>query len=130
MRSTFLWLAFIGAVLAGSAAYLQVASMDLSHFGLLDYVVADSAIAAWWEVVGLPFLVGVLYLVAAVVCLRILTGRRAALVVIAGCLLLAVLLCLVSVGHGLFAVLALVALLVGVFPRTTSRQDVGDHGAA
>ena len=119
MRAIFLWLAFIGVVLAGIAAYLQAANMDLSRFGLSEYFAAEIAIPAWWHAVALPFLVGALYLVTGLICLRIQPPRGVTFAVIVGCFLPAALLAVVNFGFGLYALVSLIPLLIGAFPRSS-----------
>jgi len=123
VKSPFLWLALIGLFLVGLAAYLQGTSMDLSRFGVSHYLTADSAIPAWWHGVALPFILGLLYLVTAFVCLCLRPRRRVTFAVLAGCLLLAAALCLFNVGVGLLAFVMLALLLVATFPWATSSQQ-------
>ena len=123
MKSIFLWLALIGAVLFGLAAYLQGTSMDLSRFDVSEYLAAGAAIPEWCHVVALPFLVGLIYFVTAVVCLRLHPTRGMTFAVLVGCLLLSASLCLFNFGIGLFASVTLVPLLVAAFTRPTSSQN-------
>jgi hypothetical protein len=123
VKSPFHWLAFIGAFLAGLASYLQTTSMDLSRFGLKEYLAADGTIPAWWHVVAIPFVLGLLYLVTALICLRLRPTRAVAFAVLVVCFLAATALCFFNSGMGLFLSVVLIPLLVGGYPRASASPN-------
>jgi hypothetical protein len=97
MKKTFLLLGFTGAFLVGLATYLQAASMHLSRFDLwglyLKRAIENPDARA---IVLYPFLVGSVYLAAALICLLRRPRPFATFFVVIGCALLAVLLLMFS----------------------------------
>jgi hypothetical protein len=130
VKSPFPWLALIGTFLVGLAAYLQITSMDLSRFALSDYLVAGSAVPAWWHVIAVPFMLGLIYLVTALVCMRLRPSRSATFAVLIACLLFAAVLCFFDVWLGFSAAVFLVLLLVCAIPRGPSHPGKSHRGAA
>ena len=120
MKTTFLILALVGGTLALVPIYFQATSMDLGRFTLSQYIATDTALAAWWAVVGWPFLVGASFLIAAAACARFRPGRKATTNVLIVCLVFAVLLCLVNLPFGGLAAVSLLLLVVGSFRRAPS----------
>ena len=110
---TFLALAFVGAFLASVSSYIQVVSMDLARFPLSSYLATDPYSFAWWQAIGFPFLVGLSYIAVAVSGIRTRPGPRPVAFMLGACLVLALLLCVVSMGLGIFASVSLLALLFG-----------------
>src|SRR5438552_15716858 len=120
MKATYLMLAFVGGTLVSMPIYFQATSMDLGRFTLSQYIAADTALAAWWDTVAWPFLVGASFLIAAAACARFRLGRKATTGVLLVCLMLAVLLCLVNLPFGALAAISLLLLVLGSFRREPS----------
>jgi hypothetical protein len=103
IKTGFLLLAFIGVVMVIVAAGIQIVSMDIGRYGLKEYIVVDLEQWAWWSTLGIPLLLGVVYLVAAVFGIRSkLTNRGGALSLFAACFIAGCALSIVS-GFGYFA---------------------------
>ena len=127
-RSAFSWLAFVGALLVGIAMYLQTTSMDLSRFSFSQYLAADVAIPAWWEVVVTPLALGSTLLVTAAACIALRLQRRSAFLVVLTCALLAGLVSFFSPSFGIFTIVMLVPLAISTYLKQRSGY-YHDNGA-
>ena len=112
-KPEYLLLAFIGALMVLMATYIQWTSMDLGRYGIGEYVVADLGRWAWWSTLGIPFLLGITYLGAAIFGLRANLGNRSALILFGGCFVAGCVLAIVS-GFGYFAAIATGVCLASV----------------
>jgi lipopolysaccharide export LptBFGC system permease protein LptF len=112
MKVTYPILALVGGTLVVVPIYLEASSIDLGRYPLGQYIAADTALPAWWAIVVFPFLVGVCFLVAAAVGARTRPNRKATIRILAVCLALALLLCLVNVPLGVYAAVSLLLLLL------------------
>jgi hypothetical protein len=105
-------LAFVGAVLAYLALYIQYVSMDLGRFSLARYLARDVHMLTWWQLVALPLATGASYLIVALVCLLRQRSPQVALLVFAACLSVALALFLFGSWAGIYAGISLLALMV------------------
>ena len=72
MRSEFVLLAIVGAVLMTAAIWLQMSSIDLNAHSMSEYLLGSISLWPWWVVVGLPCLLGAMFVAISIVGL---TGR-------------------------------------------------------
>ncbi len=93
-------------------AYIQLTSMDLGRFRLNDYFATDTNSFGWWQLVGLPFLLGLSFIAVSIWGIRANREPKSIVLKLGICLLLAVLLLAVGSGWGIFASVCLVLLLV------------------
>lgn len=63
-RIESLMVAFLGLFLVGIAIYFQWTVMDLARYPLSSYFDSRARTEGWWAVAGVPFLVGLAYLLA------------------------------------------------------------------
>jgi len=78
-------LGFIGGTIALVAAYLQLASADLSRHSVADYIASDLQFWGWWRTIGIPFLVGLAYIGAAVYGLVATLSNKHSLILLMRC---------------------------------------------
>lgn len=98
----YLFLAFAGAKLVVVSAYIQWTLIDFDRYGLGSYLLQDMQVWVWWLTVGFPFLLGILYLGAAVSGVLGNLMNRSALILCGGCFVLGCTLSIVS-AEGYFA---------------------------
>lgn len=103
-KMEYLLLAFAGASLLLMTAYIQLTLMDFDKHGIEKYVVADLDGWPWWPMVGIPFLLGSIYLGVAVFGFRANLVYREALLFFGCCFFLGCVLLIVS-PFGYFAVI-------------------------
>lgn len=110
---TFLTLAFVGAAIAFGALYTQFVSMDLQRFTLTEYLQKDVTLFVWWQAVVAPFVVGIGYVVTAIVGVCLKPGSQSTVLILLGCLAGAILLCFAHAGFGIMASVSLLAISFG-----------------
>jgi len=113
MKNTYFLLGLIGGTLVLASIYFQLSSMDLGRYPLGQYIVVDTALPAWWDVVAFPFIVGTSFLITAIRCFRVVPNRKATLLVLGVCFALAALLFVVNAPLGAYAAAPLLFLLIG-----------------
>lgn len=87
-----------GVFLMGMTVYTQFSSMDLGAYSITEYLQRDIIFRPWWSAIGLPVLLGFLFLMVAAYCYG--KGSHAAKAVLF-LVVLSVLLSVVSVLLGL-----------------------------
>ena len=115
-RSEYLLLAIIGSLMILGAIYIQLISMDFGRQGIEEYVLADLRLWAWWSTLGIPFLMGILYLGASVFGLRANLANRGSLILFGGCFIAGCVLSIVS-GFGYLAAITTGICLASVTYR-------------
>ena len=61
-RLSFVLLLFIGLVTLISAAYTQWMSLPPGHAQIANTLLRGVGVWAWWTIVGIPFLIGVVFM--------------------------------------------------------------------
>jgi hypothetical protein len=111
----YLLLALVGTVIASLSAYGQWISMDFNAHTIAEYISSDLHNAGWWAGVGVPFIVGLIYLGTAAYCIQFQPNRRSSLILMSLCLVIGCGLAIAS-GFGYFAAITTaVCLAIAVF---------------
>ena len=110
---TFLALAFVGAAIAFGALYTQFVSMDLQRITLTEYLQKDVTLFVWWQAVVAPFVVGIGYVVTAIIGIRFKPGSQSTVLILLACFAVSILLCFAHAGFGIMASVSLLAMSFG-----------------
>jgi len=108
----YLILATAGLALMLISGYSQWLSTDLTRYSLGQYVEMALGVWPWWSGVGIPFLVGALYVASATLGMRARLSVRGLGILLALNFVLALLLWAVVGGQGFLASILLLANLV------------------
>lgn len=114
LKIEFVLLALLGLTLIFVAGYTQWVSADLTQHSIAQYVIEDLETWPWWTIVGIPFLAGLAYLIAAVVGARWCPKGTAAVRFFIGCEALAIVLLAIG-GIGFLAAIFCGLILLYVY---------------